>query len=156
MGEFNIPLNHYDLASLAKSLKLTSIDVIKTSSTDIESHWFKSSGPADIYFWRTQSKIVKHQVSLFGQVVEWNEFDGVKTGFVQDDEENYGADIVSFDKEINEAVIQQAIEFLTHVKIIDHKMCHEMIGHYSFYNRWPKMRLFLKLGQFLGRFRRKS
>ena len=156
MGEFNIPLNHYDLAGLAKSLQLTSIDVIKTSNMDIESHWFRSSGPADLYFWKTHNKIVKHQISLYGQVVEWNEFDGVKTGFVQDDEENYGADIVSFDKEINEAVVEQAIEFLSLVKIIDGKIRTQMIGHYSFYSRWPKMKIFRTLSRFFHQFRRKS
>ena len=156
MGEYNLPLYHYDLEVLAKSLKLASIDVIKTSNMDIESHWYRSKGPADLYFWKNKEKIVKHQVSLFGQVVEWNEFDGVKTGFVQDDEEHYGSDIVCFDKEVNEAVIQQVIDFFSQVKTIENSITQQMISHYQFYNRWSSSWLFKLFSRIFKPFRRKS
>ena len=87
MSDPMLKLDFYDLPSLAKSMKLASIDVIKTSNTDIESHWFKAKGPADLYFWKNKEKIVKHQISIYNQVVEWNEFDGVKTGFINEDKE---------------------------------------------------------------------
>lgn len=156
MNAYNLSLNHYDLEGLAKSLKLTSIDFIKTPSVDIESHWFKSPGPADMYFWKAQDKIIKHQVSLYGQVVEWNEFDGVKTGFVKDDEENYGSDIIVFDKEINEVVIGQVVAFIEQIKIIDGEVKKQMVSHYEFYNRWSKLPLFVFFSRLFKPFRKKS
>ncbi|MCJ8277561.1 MAG: hypothetical protein HRT44_07430 [Bdellovibrionales bacterium] len=155
MGEFKVPLYNYDMEVLAKSLKLESIDVIKTSSVDIESHWYRAAGPADLYFWKSNSKIVKHQVSLFGQVVEWNEFDGVKTGYVQDDDENYGSDVVCFDEEVNEVVIQQVVDFLSQVPAMDAEIVKNMISHYEFYNRWASTWIFRVLSGIFLPFRKK-
>ncbi len=137
----NHALTHYDLKALAKSLKLTSIDVIKTTSVDIESHWFRSNGPADLYFWKAKDKIVKHQVSLFNQVVEWNEYDGVKTGYVNDEIDAGKAEVICFDQDVNDGVVEQAIEFLSKVDQLDQKVVEELISHYQFYNKWPGLSL---------------
>lgn len=133
-----LKLHHYDIETLAKSLKLASIDVIKTSNMDIESHWFRSQGPADLYFWKVKDKIVKHQLSFYNQVVEWNEFDGVKTGYVNDDIEGGKAEVICFDQEINPEVVAQAIEFLGRLQQLDQKITEQLIQHYKFYNKWQK------------------
>ena len=133
-------LQHYDIKTLAKSLRLTSIDVIKTSNMDIESHWFRSTGPADLYFWRTKDKVIKHQISLYNQVVEWNEYDGVKTGFVNDDLTSGQAEVICFDESVNSRVVEQAIEFLREVREVDHKVVEKIISNYKFYNKWPGFR----------------
>lgn len=129
-------LQHYDLQSLAKSLKLASIDVIKTTNMDIESHWFRATGPADLYFWKSKDRIVKHQISLFNQVVEWNEFDGVKTGYFSDDVEGNQSEVIHFDQYVNETVVSQAINFLNDVKGIDQRITLQLIENYKFYNKW--------------------
>jgi len=150
MNHLGRPLYHYDLKSLAKSLKLTSIDVIKTSNMDIESHWFRSSGPADLYFWKAKDKIVKHQISLYNQVVEWNEYDGVKTGYVNDDFDAEKTEVICFDKDVNSTVVEQAIEFLTSVDQVEEGVVQELIKHYEFYNHWGSfgvIRAFKKLFQ---------
>ena len=139
MGENRRYLQHYDLHSLAKSLKLESIDVIKTSRTNIESHWFRSLGPADLYYWRAKDKIIKHQVALFNQVIEWNEYDGVKTGFVDDEAKEGEAEVICFDKKVNTGVVTQAIEFLKGVNSIEGEVLEELISHYRFYNRWQNL-----------------
>lgn len=136
MSQAKLPLNHYDLPSLAKSLKLASIDVIKTSNVDIESHWYKASGPADLYFWKAKTKIVKHQISLFNQVVEWNEYEGVRTGYVNDDIEAGKAEVICFDEEINQEVVSQAISFLKLVDEVDSEVIKQLEQNYHFYNRW--------------------
>ncbi len=145
-------LRHYDLPSLAKSLKLASIDVIKTRNMDIESHWFRSSGPADLYYWKAKDRIVKHQISIFNQVVEWNEYDGVKTGYVNDDIDGGKAEVICFDQKVNETVVRQAILFLKDVRQVDEKVTLQLIANYQFYNRWhfklaknPVFRFFKKV-----------
>ncbi len=131
-------LQHYDLQTLAKSLQLASIDVIKTTNMDIESHWFRSSGPADLYFWKAKDKIVKHQISIYNQIVEWNEFDGVKTGYVNDDiQSGQAAEVICFDKQVNESVVKQAICFLNDVQGIDGRITLQLIENYNFYSKWP-------------------
>jgi hypothetical protein len=145
------PLTHYDIHSLAKSLKLTSIDVIKTSSMDIESHWFRSNGPADLYFWKAKNKIVKHQISLFNQVVEWNEYDGVKTGYVNDDIDGGRAEVICFDQNVNQRVVAQAIDFLLKVEELDEQMVQQFVRHYQFYNKWPSADFFASLRRLWAR-----
>ena len=149
-------LQHYDLNSLAKGLKLTSIDVIKTSNMDIESHWFRSTGPADLYFWKAKDKIVKHQVSLFNQVVEWNEYDGVKTGYVNDDLYGDQAEVVCFDEIVNPRVVKQAIDFLSNVNEVDEKVLKQLIANYKFYNRWQGIRPIRAIKHFFSHLFKKS
>lgn len=150
-------LYHYDIQSLAKSLKLTSIDVIKTTNTDIESHWFRAQGPADLYFWKADKRIVKHQISLYDQVVEWNEFDGVKTGYVNDDIDAGKAEVICFDSEINSNVVEQAIAFLKVVKDVDPEIINQLINNYRFYNRWSGLAFWTRLFSWVkSPFRRKK
>lgn len=139
MSGHQLKTTHFDLKSLAKTLKLTSIDIIQTSNQDIESHWFRSLGPADLYYWKAKNRIVKQQVSIFNQVVEWNEYDGVKTGYVNDDDfHREKSEVICFDQEINAEVIHQAIEFIAHAKNIKEETAQELISHYQFYNRWEQ------------------
>lgn len=156
MGEKQYSLQHCDLQTLAKNLKLASIDIIKTKNMDIESHWFRSIGPADLYYWKTKDKIVKHQVSLFNQVIEWNEYDGVKTGYVSDEAEVEKSEIICFDESVNVNVVEQAIEFLGNVISIEDEVLTELISHYKFYNRWQHLNPFLGLKSFFKKLRKKK
>ena len=156
MGEKQLPLQHYDLKTLAKNLKLASIDVIKTTNMDIESHWFRTIGPADLFYWKAKGKIVKHQISLFNQVIEWNEYDGVKTGYVNDEVDSEQTEVICFDEEININVVEQAIEFLEDVKGIEENVLSELISHYKFYNRWQHLNPWKAVKSFFRRFSKKQ
>jgi hypothetical protein len=156
MGVRPINLKHYDLKTLAKNLKLASIDVIKTTNTDIESHWFRSIGPADLYYWKTKSKIIKHQISIYNQVIEWNIYEGVKTGFVNDELGQNEGEVILFDEVVNEKVIEQAIEFLNQVKCIEVFVLNDLISHYQFYNRWPIANPVKAMRSFFKKFSKKS
>lgn len=125
-----------DLESLARSLKLTSIDVIKTRDMDIESHWYRSMGAADLYYWKTKDKIIKHQISIFDQVIEWNEFDGVKTGYISEQRDADNSQVIQFDDRLNTHVLHQALDFLNNVDSIEPRMVKQFVSNYQFYNRW--------------------
>lgn len=155
MGESQAPKQHFDLKILAKSLKLASIDVIKTSKMDIESHWYRSIGQADLYYWKSRDKIVKHQISIYNQVIEWNEYDGVKTGYVNDDAGSGKVDVIFFDTTVDTTVVDHAIEFLGNVHSLDKLIVHQFITNYSFYNRWPALGPIAQLKRFFSRFIRK-
>ena len=142
----------FDLKTLAKSLELKSIDVIKTSGTDIESHWFRSKGPADLYFWRAENRIVKQQVSLYNQVIQWNEYDGVKTGYVNDDRSLSKKEVICFDEEVNKEVVAQAIELLQNAGHLEKALTKQLIRHFEFYNQWQGLQLRLWLKKLLRRF----
>ena len=125
---------HLDMSLLAKSLKLASIDVIKASQLDIESQWYQSSGPVDLFFWCAKKKLVKHQMNIHGQIIEWNEFDGVKTGYVREEDLDQGEsiEVIRFDEDPDEWVLQQAREFLEQVTAIDLPIQQQMLQHYEY------------------------
>jgi len=156
MGIRQAPLQYFDLKTLAKTMKLSSIDVIKTANTDIESHWFRSIGPADLYYWKTKTKIVKHQVSLFNQIIEWNEYDGVKTGFVTHEASVRQAEVICFDEEVNVSVTKQAIELLENVGCIEAEILDKLISHYKFYNRWQHLKAWGLIKAFSSGFGKKQ
>lgn len=143
MGEEKLKVPLYDINVLARSLKLASIDIINTSKIDIESHWYRSSGPVDLFFWKAQDRLVKHQINLFGQVVEWNEFDGLKTGYVNEEEigndAEYG-ETICFDKSPNAMVLAKASEFLNLATLIEEQVRKEMTKHYQSYGRWQNLK----------------
>lgn len=156
MGERRPQYYHLDLGTLARSLKLSSIDIIKTSRMDIESHWFKSIGPADLYFWKSESKLIKHQLTLYDQVIEWNEFDGVKTGYFSEERDGDQSQIICFDESINLQIIEQAMAFLAQVRAIEPNLLEQIVQNYRFYNRWKSGEAFKPLHRFLKRFGKKS
>jgi hypothetical protein len=138
----------YDLEVLAKSLKLASIDIINTSKSDIESHWYRSAGPVDLFYWKDKNRIVKHQINLYGQVVEWNIFDGLKTGFVRDEdmaEEIESHEVVQFDNIPNPHVLKKATEFIDLATGIEADVRQKMAEHYGdFQEQSPIRRFFSK------------
>ena len=139
MGEEQLNL-YYDLEVLAKSLKLASMDIINTKKTDIESHWYRSNGPVDLFYWKDKKRIVKHQINIFGQVVEWNIFDGLKTGYVREEEfdgESDSQEVVQFDNNPNPHVLEKATEFINLATKIDADVRQEMVGHYNSYGKSP-------------------
>ena len=136
---------------LAKSLELLSVDTIETSNQQIESFWYKSKGPADLFFWKKEDRIIKHQVTLYNQVVEWNIFDGVKTGYIDDDRQPGQGETILFDHEVNDQVLSQAIEFLDQVSAIDSATVHELKRNFRFYGRWNHPGWLTSLSNFLDR-----
>jgi len=133
---------HYDLHSLAKSLKLASVDMIRTPKSEIESHWYRSDGPADLFYWVRGGRLVKHQLNLYGQIVEWNEYDGIKTGYVQEENFQDGDDVtemVCFDRQPNPFVTQKAVEFLDQAQAIDKVTRDAIEVHYRSFFRWDRL-----------------
>ena len=136
MEKIPVGLNHYDLSSLAQSLRFSSVDIIQTQSQHIEGHFFVSPGPVHFYFWKKKGKLIKHQLTLYGQVVEWNSWSGVRTGFLDSEGVYSDTPYLEFDKYLNKDSISQAMDFLSLLKILDKKVQREIIEDYSFYNRY--------------------
>ena len=69
-------------------------------------------------------------------MVEWYEYDGVKTGYVNDEIDAGKAEVICFDQKVNENVVLQAISFLQDVKQVDESITLQLISNYQFYNKW--------------------
>lgn len=117
MGEF-FP-RFFDPIELGKSLKEVATDVIATTHADVIGRWFHSSKDADLFIWLDKKQnIIKQQLSYYGQVVEWNAVEGVKTGHIVVDENRGRAresEILCFDESPQVASVQQAVDLLSHI-----------------------------------------
>lgn len=103
----------FNAEELGKSLKEVATDVIATQGDQkVISRWFHSSKDADLFIWLdNRQNIIKQQLTFFGQVVEWNVIEGVKTGMVVEDEtpsKVKASEIVHFDLTPQKAPLEQA------------------------------------------------
>lgn len=107
---------YFNPQELGNSLKEVATDVIQSSGQEVVSRWFHSTKDADLFIWSDrQRNILKQQLSYYGQVVEWNIVEGVKTGFVieqENDQRVSGSEILRFDVKPQTATIEQALRLL--------------------------------------------
>ncbi len=107
----------------AKSLIHQKVDVLHAEDSEIVSRLYNNGGSEmGLILWHDeQENILKQQVCLYGQVVEWNILQGVLTGVIVDDEKNPEdeclnfKDLLVYDKSPSKPSVLQAIEFINHV-----------------------------------------
>jgi hypothetical protein len=130
--------NYLNMKDIGGSVKVMGSDMVKTTHQNVVSHWYHSDMDADIIIWRDEKQnIIKQQVNLLGQVIEWNIVDGLRTGFVIETEQKKehkeeaakknedmvagfgGINEIKFDRNPTETSVKQAIELINFLKCID-------------------------------------
>lgn len=113
----------FDAETLGSSFEEVAVDVLRAEKTEFLSRWFRAKrGEADLTIWIDGDKrIVKHQLSFFGQVVEWNPIHGTRTGLIVEQEvegasAEQAAEIIHFDKRVQDHAVAQAMDVLKYVK----------------------------------------
>ncbi len=105
----------YDVTHVAQSFREVAVDVVRGESTEFLSRWYQAArGDADLtIWWDGEKRVVKQQLCLYGQVVEWNPIHGTRTGLVVEQEsgptEDETSEIVHYDSRSQKASIDQAI-----------------------------------------------
>ena len=113
---------------IGASLKEVSKDYIQTESQDVISRWLHSEQDADLFLWIDEKKnIIKQQLSFHGQVVEWNLIEGVKTGFIFEDDSKTdegqsptmdASELIRYDESPQGNTLQQAFELIRHIEAL--------------------------------------
>ncbi len=114
----NLAANLFNAKELGLSLKEVATDLIKSENSDIQSHWYHSKKDADLYIWKDRNQnIIKQQISFYGQLMEWNIIEGVRTGLIIEDETTKlnGSALIRFDSRIQSQTAQQGIEIVSHI-----------------------------------------
>jgi len=113
----------FDVSHVAHSFREVAVDVVRGENTEFLSRWYQASqGDVDLtIWWDGESRVVKQQLCLYGQVVEWNPIHGTRTGLVV--EHDVGADeaaeIVHYDGRAQRDPIEQAISLIKLVSAIN-------------------------------------
>ncbi len=106
----------FNADELGKTLKEVATEYVNKDGYHVVSRWFHSAKDADLYFWLNDGgSIIKQQLSFYGQVVEWNLLEGIKTGHVMEFEQKDGvraSEVVQFDSEPQRQPIEQAVDVL--------------------------------------------
>lgn len=78
----------FDPEALGLTFEELAIDVVQGENTEFISRWYRArEADADLVIWSDGSRrIVKQQICIFGQVVEWNPINGTRTGVVVEQE----------------------------------------------------------------------
>jgi hypothetical protein len=120
----------FDPQSLGASFQELAVDVIETDDLAFISRWFRSNhSDADLLIWCDgESRILKHQLSFFGQVVEWNAIEGTRTGMIVEEEIKGSGlsddgelqistmETIVFDKKVQASAVEQAILLIQSLK----------------------------------------
>jgi len=107
------------IKTMAENIAFVSFDVIQFRDNEMRSHWYRYR-EIDLYYFQTlNGDLAKLHISIFGQVIEWNQLDGIRTGLLIEEESEAGvSEIVQYDARTNRASVEQALEVLRHaVKI---------------------------------------
>lgn len=106
----------FDPAGLGRSLQEVGADLIETSDgSSVLSRWFQSARDVELLIWVDSEKnIIKHQITFFGQVVEWTKHDGIKTGVVIEEESTLSQEqalreTIRFDQSADRRAVETAI-----------------------------------------------
>ena len=108
----------YDVTHVAQSFREVAVDVVRGETTEFLSRWYQAAqGDADLtIWWDGEKRVVKQQLCLYGQVVEWNPIHGTRTGLVIEQERGSSDDetseIVHYDSKLQRTSINQAIALL--------------------------------------------
>jgi hypothetical protein len=124
---------------VGKSLREIAVDLIKTESEDLVSRWYHGTSNTDLFTWADRcDNIIKQQLNVNGQVVEWNCLEGVKTGVVieldmenkETPENKVGtSESIQFDSKPQGYSVTLALEILANVDM-DVKLREQLIGNF--------------------------
>ncbi len=111
---------YFNVRDIGISLKPAGSDMVKTSQQNVVSYWYHSDSDADLIIWKDERQnIIKQQINLLGQVIEWNIVDGIRTGFVIEtentNENEKSKNEIRFDLKPTRTSVHQAIELVQHL-----------------------------------------
>ncbi len=116
------------LKSMAQKIHFISFDVVQFQDKEMRSHWYQYESLDLYYFEKTNLDLVKIHINVFGQVVEWNGLDGVRTGvLIEEEKEGQVFEVLQYDSRPNEKAIAQCLLVLENAFQIEPKQREKMI-----------------------------
>lgn len=122
----------FNAQRIGGSLREVDVSLIQSENENVVSRWFHGPHDADLFIWMdARNNVIKHQTSFCGQIVEWNVLDGIRTGFVIEQETasaSMGAsETIRFDTRPMESAIVQALDLIRHVDSLDDVTRRELV-----------------------------
>lgn len=127
---YDEPASYFHAQELGASFLEFSADVVETGSKKVVCRWFHSAKDMDLFVWMDiKGRVIKQQMTFFGQVVQWNLLEGIKTGCTL--EEEGLQEKIYFDKIPQKSASLQAVEILKHIEGLNHQSKDQLIYNFT-------------------------
>lgn len=142
VDQFEYPIV-FDAEGVGRSMREMAVEIIDADRNSVVSRWYQASHFTDLYVWEdSKNNVIKQQLHVCGQIVEWNIIEGVRTGFVMDES---GSDIddftfarnssnvvanIKYDTAPMATSIAQAQQILQQVGVIDERYKASLIDNF--------------------------
>lgn len=116
------PLYLESVKIMAQKMTFVSFDTLQVEGLEIKSLWYRYKDLDFYYFEAQDQRIIKLHVSAFGEVVEWNPYDGLRTGMIVQKEQAQGVfEVVHFDSRPSLTSIEQVQTIIAEAACLDHQ-----------------------------------
>ena len=126
----------FDAKSLGSGMKEVASNLLRVESSDLVGRWFHSPAEVDLFLWTDNSrKLVKQQLTFYGQVVEWNSVEGTKTGVVSENENGLNpgvksSETIRFDSGVQPQPLGLAMDVIRHAAALTPEEQREIISNF--------------------------
>lgn len=137
------------LKSMAQKVKFVSFDVVQFQDKEMRSHWYKHDSIDLYYFEKSDHDLVKIHVNVFGQVVEWNRYDGARTGvMIEEEKANEVFEVLQYDQRPNTRALAQCLMVLEnafHIEDAARKKMIDCLQNSQDQSWWKRFKAFISL-----------
>lgn len=110
--------------ALGRSTSKVSTDFLTQNGLEVVSEWHHSPHEVDLFIWQDSGqKVIKFQIGILGQIVEWSFTGGLKTGMVVEQEllesngpKMKGSELVHYDEIPLLSTLTYAIQVIHEMK----------------------------------------
>lgn len=153
-------------AYLAKQFREVAVDFIEVDHQMIRTRWFQTNHDVDLFVWLDErGNVIKQQLTLCGQVVEWNLLDGLRTGMLIQEEVKTeevvtlgeppetgpcSESIVYDRKGPDKMSVRQALDLLRATTCIEAVVLEDLVRNLTTprsLREWPQEEILLKFGK---------
>ncbi|MCB0420805.1 MAG: hypothetical protein KDD61_07405 [Bdellovibrionales bacterium] len=123
----------FSAKDLGSSLKKVASDIVTMDEHRLTSQWYHSDRDVDLYLWIDDNQnVIKQRMQLCGQLIEWNVLEGIRTGFVTDEENGVGLEDVSFRYDSNPifTTVRQATDLVQYILDIEEALKFKIIENF--------------------------
>lgn len=108
------------IQNMAEKITFVSFDVIQFHDNEMRSHWYRYEDIDLYYFQNLAGDISKIHISVFGEVIEWNPLDGLRSGLLIEAEGDAGiTEVIQYDARPSSKCLEQAVEILRAARNIE-------------------------------------
>lgn len=121
--ESDVGVQIFNARELGESLKEVAFELIQSEGLDIESRWYHGSKDVDLFIWKdSNKKIIRQQMTFYGQLVEWSAHEGLRTGYIIEDETSQmmsGSPLIHYDPAPQRQTLDQGLDILGHTSCLN-------------------------------------